>query len=176
MLSPQSIVLTLDEGFVADYASPANYAGSVQSLIAQDPDCNPCGGGSEATFRSVACDTVHNVEYSVCSYLDGCPLRHFLRANCTAEIDTDCAPCTTCIFGMYENTECGIANDANCTECTKCNDSEWQVSDCTRVQDRICKSCFIPCNEWNEATFSQCKSSETIQWHKDNCGEFNGAS
>ncbi len=177
MLSPQSIVLILDEGFVSDYASPANYAGGVASLTAQGPDCNSCGRGSEAaTFCSVACDTVHDAECSVCSYLDGCPLYHFYRANCTAETDTDCAPCTTCIFGTYESTKCGIANDASCSECTRCNDSEWQASDCTREQDRICKSCFIPCNEWNEGTFSQCKSSEAIQWYGDNCGEFNHAS
>ncbi len=175
-MSSQSVILTLDEGFIADYASPANYAGSVASLTTQEPDCNPCGG-LEVTFRSVVCDTVHNAECSVCSCLDGCPLHHFLRANCTAETDTDCAPCSTCILGMYEDTECGTENNVHCKECTKCNDSEWQVSDCTRVQDRICKSCFITsCNEWNEASSSQCKSSEAVQWHNANCGGFNGAS
>ncbi len=175
--SPQSVVLTLDEGFVGDYASPANYAGRVVSLTAREPDCNPCEvSETMSTFRSIECDAVHNAECSVCSYLDGCPLHHFLRANCTAETDIDCAPCTTCIFGTYEETECGMANDVHCRECTKCNDNEWQISDCTRVQDRICRSCFISCNEWNEAVISQCKSSEAVQWHKDNCRGFNGAS
>jgi len=78
-----------------------------------------------------------------CVHCSDCPGGAYIRKNCTAQVDTTCAPCGTCVAGeSFAIVPCTTYAPAQCAACSTCIPGlQWRVANCTPSTNTVCMAC-----------------------------------